>query len=142
MNLKQTKPIHLRCPKCKHDFAYNTNHIENEIDKLKCEISDIKAQITAFNSTNLTPAEKKKNQWRKNALAALSFKNAHQQELKKPRKATAVEIKLQTFYVFKRLVAAEIGQDKMIQLVQEAEDQMVYWDYDTAKQKYTKFEGI
>ena len=51
MNLKQTKPIHLRCPKCKHDFAYNTNHIENEIDKLKCEISDIKAQITAFNST-------------------------------------------------------------------------------------------
>lgn len=51
------------------------------------------------------------------------------------------EIKLQTFEIFKKLISEEIGKDRMIQLVQEAEEQMIYLDYDTAKQKYTRFEG-
>ena len=41
MELKQTKPIHLKCPKCGYDFAYNTNHIEEEIDSLKKEIASV-----------------------------------------------------------------------------------------------------
>ena len=48
MELKQVKPIHLRCPKCGYDFSYNTNHIEEEIDRLKCEITSIKNQITEY----------------------------------------------------------------------------------------------
>lgn len=142
MELKQGKPIHLRCPKCGYDFSYNTNHIEAEIDRLKCEITDIKAQLEIFNAKHPNPTERKKNAWRKNAQAAISAKSAQLQKLKKARKATVVEIKLQTFEIFKQLVSDEMGKDRMIQLVQEAENQMVYWDYDNAKQRFTRFEGV
>ena len=45
MELKKTKPIHLRCPGCGYDFAYNTNHVEEKIDTLKREITSIMSQI-------------------------------------------------------------------------------------------------
>lgn len=42
MELKQKKPIHLRCPKCGYDFAYNTNHIEEEIVSITSDIQRYK----------------------------------------------------------------------------------------------------
>lgn len=86
MELKQTKPIHLRCPKCGYDFSYNTNHIEESIDTLKCEITDIKSQLERFNAEHPNPAERRKNTWRRNAQVALSVKNAQLQKLKKQEK--------------------------------------------------------
>lgn len=48
MELNQRKPIHLRCPKCGYDFAYNTNHIEEEIDSLKKDITYIMNEIQRY----------------------------------------------------------------------------------------------
>ena len=45
MDLKQEKPIHLRCPKCGYDFSYNTNHIEEKIDSIKQNIASAMSQI-------------------------------------------------------------------------------------------------
>ena len=105
MDLKQTKPVHLRCPKCGYDFSYNTNHIENEIDRLKCEISSIKSAMQEHK--RLYPG-RYRDSWYKKASCKLQENVAQLQEYKKARKATAVEIKLQTNIIFKKLVEREI----------------------------------
>ena len=140
MELKQEKPIHLRCPKCGYDFAYNTNHIEEEIDKLKNEITSITNQITQYKTEN--PEEYQAQEWYKRAKKALSLKQAKISKLKKARKATATEIKLQTFSIFRALVAERIGKEEMLKLLKQAEDEMIYYDYDMATQTFTRFEGV
>lgn len=65
MELKQTKPIHLRCPKCGYDFSYNTNHIEEEMDRLKNEVTSISRQIAQYKVEN--PKNFAKNEWYKKA---------------------------------------------------------------------------
>lgn len=80
MELKQTKPIHLRCPKCGYDFSYNTNHIEEEIDRLKCEITSIKNQITQHKREH---PKTYRDAWYRKAQSELTAKNAQLQELKR-----------------------------------------------------------
>lgn len=139
MELKQAKPIHLRCPKCGYDFSYNTNHVEEEIDRIKNEITSISRQIAQYKAEN--PKDFQEKEWYKKAKKAVAIKQAQLSEYKKARKATNVEIKLQTFQIFKNLVAERIGEEEMLKLVKEAEDEMIYYDYDMATQKFTRFDG-
>ena len=138
MELKQTKPIHLRCPKCGYDFSYNTNHIEEEIDRLKIEITSIRNQITEYKKEH---QKTYRDDWYKRANAAMKAKIARLQELKKARKATVVEIKLQTNIIFRKLVEQKLGKEETLKLLKEAEDQMIYYNWDMATQKFTRFEG-
>lgn len=138
MELKQAKPIHLRCPKCGYDFSYNTNHIEEEMDRLKNEITSISRQIAQYKAEN---PDFQAKEWYKKAKKAVAVKQAQLSEYKKARKATNVEIKLQTFQIFKKLVAERIGKEEMLKLIKEAEDEMIYYDYDMATQKFTRFDG-
>lgn len=140
MELKQEKPIHLRCPKCGYDFAYNTNHVEGEIDKLKKEITSIESQIAQYKVEN--PEEYQSEEWYKRAKKAVALKQVQISKLKKARKATATEIKLQTFSIFRALVAERIGKEEMLKLLKQAEDEMIYYDYDMATQTFTRFEGV
>lgn len=139
MELKQAKPIHLRCPKCGYDFSYNTNHIEEEMDRLKNEITSISRQIAQYKAEN--PKDFQAKEWYKKAKKAVATKQAQLSEYKKARKATNVEIKLQTFQIFKNLVAERIGKEEMLKLIKEAESEMIYYDYDMATQKFTRFDG-
>ena len=84
MELKQDKPIHLRCPKCGYDFAYNTNHVEERIDQLKEDISSIMAQMKDFKASN--PANYFKSDWYRKAKSALSHKQVALVKAKKPEK--------------------------------------------------------
>lgn len=137
MDLKQSKPIHLRCPKCGYDFSYNTNHVEAEIDRLKCEITSIKSQITQYKSEH---PRTYRDAWYKRAQSALAVKNAQLQEYKKARKATTAEIQRQVDKIFFQLVSEKLGKDEAVKLMREAEDQLVYYTYDMASQKFTRFE--
>lgn len=139
MKLKQKKPIHLRCPKCGHDFSYNTNHIEREIERLKYEVTLIVNQITKYKKEH---PNSYRDAWYKKSQATLKTKNLQLQELKKARKATVVEIKLQKHNIFKQLVEQELGKEKTLKLLNEAEEQMVYYDWDMATQTFTRFEGV
>lgn len=137
MNLKQTKPIHLRCPKCGHDFAYNSNHIEKEIDRLKCEISSIMSRIENY--------KREHKNWVKdtdyrNLQFALKRRQAQLVEIKKARKATKIQIELQVNSIFRQLVRDRLGKEEVVKLLKEAEEQMVYYDWDMAKQTFTRFE--
>ncbi len=138
MELKQTKPIHLRCPKCGYDFSYNTNHIEEEIDRLKCEITSIKNQITEHKKEH---PKTYRDTWYEKATEAMRIKTARLQQMKKARKATAVEIKMQTNRIFRQLVEQKLGKEETLKLIKEAEDQMVYYNWDMATQTFTRFEG-
>ena len=138
MELKQVKPIHLRCPKCGYDFSYNTNHVEEEIDRIKCEITSIKSQM---NEHKKNKPNRYRDQWYRRASAAIAAKQAQLQELKKARKATAVEIKNQTNKIFYQLVKEKIGADEALKLMKEAEEQMVCYDWYMATQTFTRFEG-
>lgn len=71
----------------------------------------------------------------------MAIKQAQLSEYKKARKATNVEIQLQTFQIFKNLVSERIGREEMLKLIKEAEDEMIYYDYDMATQKFTRFDG-
>lgn len=139
MELKQEKPIHLRCPKCGHDFAYNTNHIEEEIDTLKTEIASIMSEIQRYKREH-------RNYYKdlsyKNLQYALRRRQSKLAEVKKARKATAVEIKLQTNIIFRQLVEERLGKEETLKLVKEAEEQMIYYDWDMATQTFTRFEGV
>lgn len=138
MELKQIKPIHLRCPKCGYDFAYNTNHVEGEIDRLKCEITSIRSQIAEHKRKN---PRTYRDSWYRKANAAMGAKTAQLQEFKKARKATATEIKIQTNIIFRQLVEQKLGKEETLKLLKEAEEQMIYYNWDVATQTFTRFEG-
>ena len=138
MELKQEKPIHLKCPKCGYDFSYNTNHIEEEIDTLKCDITSIKNQITQRKMNN---PKSYRDAWYRKANSALQYKQLQLAKLKKARKATAVEIKLQTFELFKKIVKDRYGQDEYLKMIKETEEELVYYTWDMATQTFTRFEG-
>ena len=138
MELKQAKPIHLKCPKCGYDFSYNTNHIEEEIDTLKCDITSIKSQMAQHKANNPNGY---RDAWYRKANSALQYKQAQITKLKKARKATAVEIKLQTFELFKKIVKDRYGQDEYLKMIKESEEELVYYTWDMATQSFTRFEN-
>lgn len=139
MELRQTKPIHLKCPKCGYDFSYHANHVEEEIDRLKMEIASIMARIEEY--------KREHKNWKKdlayrNLQVALKKRQARIVEVKKARKATAIEIKLQTNQIFKKLVEQRMGVEETQRLLKEAEDELVYYQYDSAHQTFTRFEKV
>lgn len=138
MDLKQEKPIHLRCPKCGYDFSYNTNHIEEEIDTVKIEIASIISRIADYKREHRHYMNDPEY---RNLNSALKRRQSKLANLKKARKATAVEIKLQTDRIFRQLVEQQLGREETMKLLKEAEDQMVYYNWDVATQTFTRFEG-
>ena len=73
---------------------------------------------------------------------ALKKRQARIIEAKKARKATAIEIKVQTNQIFKKLVEQKIGAEETQKLLKEAEEQLIYYNYDTACQTFTRFEKV
>lgn len=139
MELRQRKPIHLRCPKCGYDFSYNSNHVEEEIDTLKREIASIMTRIEEYKREHKTWKNELEYQ---NLQVALKKRQARIVEVKKARKATVVEIKLQTNQIFKKLVEQRMGVEETKKLLKEAEEQLIYYNYDTAHQTFTRFEKV
>ena len=141
MEMQRQKPIHLRCQKCGYDFSYNANYVERNIDTLKKEITQIVEQLTQFKAEHPDARERNANKWYQSAKKAQVIKTKELSELKNYRKIAEQEIKLQTYYAFRRKVAEIIGNDKMIELVRECEKEMAYHDYETAVQKHNNFEN-
>lgn len=71
----------------------------------------------------------------------MTMKQKQLVELKNNRKVAAQEIKLQTFEAFKRKVTDEIGWDRCLELIKEAEEEMVFRYSDLAKVDHNHFEN-
>ena len=139
VNLRQTKPIHLWCPECGYDFSYNTNHVEERIDNLKRDVASIMAQMKEFKAEH--PSDYHRHEWYWKAKAALAHKQCELVDVKKARKATVIEIKAQQSKIFYQLVKERLGEEETIKLMKEAEEQMIYYNWDMATQTFTRFEG-
>jgi superfamily II RNA helicase len=139
MDIKHTKPIHLKCPKCGYDFSCNSNHIEEEIDRLKTEITSIKSHMTQF-KINYTDHYRRPAY--KRMQAALNERQAQLAQYKKARKASNAEITMQINTIFRGMVRDKIGTEETNKLLKEAENQMRYYFWDNATQTYTRFEGV
>ena len=138
MDLRQKKPIHLKCPKCGYDIAYNSGSTEREIDNTKKEITCLMRKIQFYKREY---EDYKNNEEYIKLKTALTRRQEKLCDMKKTRKATVAEIELQKNIIFRKLVEREMGKEKVKKLMQEAEDEMVYYEYDMATQKFTRFEG-
>ncbi len=137
MDLKQVKPIHLRCPDCGYDFSYSTNHIESEIDRLKKLAADTRTKINQMKGQGYTM----KSPEYKRAVYRYDKYTRQLTEFKTARKNAVVEIEKQKQQIFNQKVKHLIGEEKYIKLKQEAEEELVYNNYDMAIQDHTNFEN-
>ena len=137
MDIRQNKPIHIRCPKCDYDFGINTNRIVQEQQFQKNRIKQIDKAIAEARLNNIN---KKSPQWkrltaqREDCLQQLTA-------LKNVNRNLCENAELEKFRVFYKLVKQVIGDKKAVDLMMEAEDCLLYHGcYDTAIQKYNNFE--
>lgn len=137
MDLKQTKPIHLKCPKCGHDFACNGNHIEEEYYSLKVKANSIKAKMAELKDKCCTTTAEYKRLCRLHADT-----NAKITAIKKVRSALSDESERQLFKVFRNLVKRELGEEVTMKLLHEAEEELCFREYDMAVQKNNRFSGV
>lgn len=137
MDLKQTKPIHLKCPKCGHDFSCNTNKVEEDYNNAKIKAASIKAELAKMRQNNVS----KKSPEYKRLLRLQEDTILQITAIKKARQAMNREMEIQKCMIFKNLVKGEIGEKRTIELLKEAEEEMCFYDYDTAIQKNNRFNG-
>ena len=135
---KQTKPIHLRCPNCGHDFSYNSRHIENEYDRVKEQIKFMKVRLSEMNEERVP----KNAPERKRIQAKLDNAALELQQIKRSRKAVSESIQANLEKNFRLKVKALIGDEKYIQLRKECEDDLTYNIYDMAFQNHNNFNNV
>lgn len=137
MDLKQSKPMHLKCPKCGHDFAVNTKRIEEDYMLLKAKATKIKAELEVLNERNVS----QKSPERKRLKALLADTNAQIVAIKKVRKALSEESEIQKYIIFYKKVKSIIGEEMTVKLMKEAEEELIFREYDLAIQKGNNFTG-
>ena len=138
MDLRQSKPVHLRCPKCGHDYAVNTNRIEEDYANAKTKVASLKSEIERLKAMGYT----KKSPAYKRISTLYADAQAQCAAIKKVRKALNTEMELQKYEIFKDLVKGILGNEKTIELLQEVEEEMTFREYETAVQKYNRFDGV
>lgn len=140
MDLRQNKPIHLRCPKCGHDFSFNGNKIIQEKQSVAKEIQTLMAKMSDMVSQNGSLV--KKSPEYKRLKARLEDAQLRSQALKNLNRNLSEFSELERYKIFHKKVKSVLGDEKTIQLIKESEDELVYRDYDMAIQKFTNFDGV
>lgn len=137
MDLKQSKPVHLRCPKCGNDFSVNSNRVEEDFQIARCKVAALKAEMERAKQKHGKKSADYKRLYERytDAVAQLVA-------IKKVRAALNKNMELQKYGIFVALVKSKIGSDETIKLLKEAEDMMVYNDYDNAVQRSNRFGGV
>lgn len=132
---RNSKPVHLVCPKCHYEFEYNVSYYDRKIADLKAEITDINKQLAAFKS-EYRP-DFKANKWRIQATRALAIKQKQLSELRGFRNTANQVANNQEMKIFVRLVKDVLPEKQYLNLWRQAEDTMKYNTYDTAIQRYS-----
>lgn len=113
----------LTCPKCKHEFAYDSDYYEKNIARLGQEINDINRQL-AEHRLLPWPEQKARSDWYFRAKKARAEKQIELGELKAIRKASDQQVKWMQFQIFKNLVEEEIGTEAYRRLLAKAEEEL------------------
>ena len=138
MELKQPKPIHIRCPKCGYDISCNANHIVEELQAEKARHKAIDAKIAKAKADGFTKASTRY----KELIVQRAECEQRITALKRARQNLTENAELEKYKVFAKLVRSKYGAEVTKQMLIEAEDTLVYNDYDMAIQKSTNFDGV
>lgn len=113
----------LTCPKCKHEFAYDNDHINGKLARNSAEITDINKQLSQF---KLLPADERKRRkaWENRIKARLTELMAENSQLKSFRKVADQQVKYMQFQIFKNLVEEEFGTETYRRLLNRAEEEL------------------
>lgn len=113
----------LTCPKCKHEFAYDNDHINGKIARNASEITDINKQLAEF---KLLPLDERKRRgaWENRIKARLQELIAENSQLKSFRKVADQQVKYMQFQIFKNLVEEEFGTEAYRRLLRRAEEEL------------------
>ena len=127
----------MRCPKCGHDFSVNGNRIVQDLQFQRDRMTQINKAFIELKNNNVgknTPKYKRLVQQKADCQQQITaLKNIH-------RNLTE-NAEIEKYKVFYNLVKQVLGEKKTIDLIIEAEDSIVYRDYDMAIQKHNNFEG-
>lgn len=132
---RNSKPVHLVCPKCHYEFEYDVSYYDRKIADLGAEITTIMKQLAIFKSEY--HPDFKTNKWRIQATRALAIKQKEVSELRSFRKIANQIANNQELKIFVGLVKEAIPEKQYLDLWQQAEDTMKYNTYDTAIQRYS-----
>lgn len=113
----------LTCPKCKHEFAYDNDHINGKLARNAAEITDINRQLAEF---KLLPADQRKRRkaWLDRKKARLTELIGENSQLKSFRKVADQQIKFMQFQIFKNMVEEEFGTEAYRRLLRRSEEEL------------------
>lgn len=126
----------MKCPKCGYDFSTNGNKIIQDLQFQKNRMTQIDKALNELKNNNVgknTPKYKRLVQQKCDCQQQITA-------LKSVHRNLTENAEIEKYKVFYKLVKQILGEKKTIELIKEAEDSLVYRDYDMAIQKYNNFE--
>jgi F0F1-type ATP synthase membrane subunit b/b' len=113
----------LTCPKCKHEFAYDSDYYEKNITRLGLEIAEIIKQLADHRRLPWSE-QKARTDWFFRAKNSLAEKQVELAELKAIRKHADQQIDKMMFRIFKDLVREEIGEEAYKRLIEKSKAEL------------------
>jgi len=129
------KPIHFTCPKCHADFEF----AGGEIVKRKNEVAhDVALLLSAIQKEK---AEHGKTTRLKRLNVKLSEKQAELQRMKTAVQIASEQSELHLFILFKKECMKRFGEEVIVKMLEECEQELSYRVYDMAIQNHNNFDG-
>lgn len=114
---------HLLCPKCKHEFKYDNEYIDENITKLGQEIHDINIQLAEYNLLSLDEKRRKRD-WLLRAKKSISMKQKDLGELKAIRKKCDQQLKFYEHEILKRLIKERVGEIEYMKIIETMKEEL------------------
>lgn len=128
----------LTCPKCKHEFAYDSGHIDSEIARLSAEVTSLIRQLSEH---NLLPKDEqyRRTAWWKRTKARLAKAQEELANAKSFRKVADQQVDKIMMRILKDFIKEELGEEAYKRVIENAEKEMEAYNVaDMMKHEYSK----
>ncbi len=131
--------MHLKCPDCGHDFSVNSSKIIQDKDAVAKEIGYLNKKISELRAKNVS----RNSPEYKRLVERLNDAHMRATSIKTAYKNIADNSEIEKYRIFMGYIKREIGQERAIELLKQAEDDLLYYgSYDMAKQNFTNFNNV
>lgn len=113
----------LTCPKCKHEFAYDADYYDKNIERLKHEITSIEKQLAEHRMLPV-PEQKRRTDWWLRTKKAKTEKIEQLTALKAIRKVADQQIKAMEYQLFKSFFLDKYGEQAFLEIQAEVKAEM------------------
>lgn len=113
----------MTCPKCKHEFAYDSDYYEKNIVRLGHEIQDIILQLRNHKLLPW-PEQKARTDWYFRTKKALTEKQKELGELKAVRRFADQQLDRMRIKILRNLMEEEIGSEAFWKLCEKADKEL------------------